>query len=103
MIRCIVCNEHAFVISTTGQSHFCTNTKCGLYKPFKNETKKARLVIEIKAGALAAAFCDTDIELILVDHDEIEGGISSAVIIPDNLSEMPAETKRLAEDAVRRS
>ncbi len=64
---------------------------------------KTSVVIEISGGALVSAFSDSDIELILIDHDEFEGGASSAIVTPDKTSEMSAEAKRLAVDALERA
>lgn len=65
---------------------------------------KTRVVIEIKGGALFSAFCDDDIELILIDWDEIDGDKgASAVVIPEKLGHMELEVVYLAEDAVRRA
>ncbi len=63
---------------------------------------KSSVVIEISGGALVSAYSNSDIELILVDYDEFDGAPSSAVVIPDKSSEMPAELKRLAVDAIER-
>ncbi len=99
--NCSKCNRHGMDYDPRCKTWICLYMDCN---HFENEkVHKPRLVIEIKAGALFAAFCDTDIELILVDHDEFEGGASSAVVIPDSLVDMPTETKRLSEDAVRRA
>lgn len=65
---------------------------------------KPRVVIEIKGGALIAAYCDDEIELVLVDWDENEGDKgASAVIVPDRLGDIDQVTAYLVEDAVRRS
>ncbi len=62
----------------------------------------SRLIIEIKNGSLLGVYTDRrDIEVILVDYDEIDGG-SSATIIPDAIDDIPPDTEKLADDAVRR-
>ena len=65
---------------------------------------KPSIVIEIRGGALAAAYANQDVELILVDYDEGDGYAgASAVVEPDKTEEMPAETRRLAADAKERA
>ncbi len=63
---------------------------------------KSRLIIEIKNGSLLGVYTDRrDVEIILVDLDEIEGGASST-IISDAIEDIPPDTEKLADDAVRR-
>ncbi len=60
------------------------------------------VIITIKAGGLAEAYCqDPNVELILVDYDEIEGG-ASAVVIPEKFEAMSESTQKLAMDALVR-
>lgn len=66
--------------------------------------RKPSLIIEIRSGSLIAAYCDLDIDLILVDWDENESDTgASAVITPDKTSEIPQCTKRLVTDATERA
>ncbi len=107
MIHCPVCHECSFVVMTAGWSHYCSNVKCDLYLPFQikaahAKANKPKLVIEIKNGSLLGVFADADLDIVLVDYDEIEGG-SSAVVVADKIDDMPPETRRLAVDAVERS
>ncbi len=63
---------------------------------------KTRIVVVIRAGALAEAYADPDIDLVLVDYDEQRHG-ASAEIIPDAIEDMPADVRRLAVDAKERA
>lgn len=63
---------------------------------------KPKIVIEIRGGALCAAYADQEIDLVLVDWDEDRHG-ASAEVLPDPIESMPEDTRRLAIDAKERT
>lgn len=109
---CPECHGEMYVVNDqSGTTSFCLLGNCSMQcKPQRVDKwpeeapSKPKVIIEIRGGALCAAYCNSEIDLILVDWDENEGDTgASAVIIPDKTSEMSPETKRLVVDAVERA
>lgn len=63
---------------------------------------RQRVVIVLRGGALAEAYADPDVDLVLVDFDEQRHG-ASVEIVPDTVDDMPADIRRLAVDAKERA
>ncbi len=101
--RCPKCELADLLVDSTGELLVCGNSWCSHFEKISKPSlaTEPSIVIEIRGGALVNAYADRDVELVLVDWDEIEHG-SSAVVIPDAMSAMSAETRLLAEDAKRR-
>lgn len=101
------CGRYVVVDMNDTESKFCLNQQCRKFDSVDNNArsnKNKRIIIEIKSGTLYAAYGDPNTEIILVDHDEFDGGrASSAVIIPDKMADAPEELNRLIKDAVERT
>ena len=89
---CPKCSERDVELGYNSKAHCMA---CGWSE---DDRMPARVVIEIRGGALYAAYADQEIDLVLVDYDEDRSG-ASAEVVPDPLSEMSSETKRLVADA----
>lgn len=107
-MMCPNCAKETVYYQVNRRAYVCFTKDCGFCRSQAEcdariiPILKPRVVIEVKDGSLLSVYSDVDAEFILVDHDD-DGCISSTVIIPDKIVELPERTKVMAEDAVRRN